>query len=71
MKTIKESIQMYSKVRLAFRKGRRYTHKDAREVLQKIYDEYGITRKAMVSHLDGVIATKPVKIMGERYIDIL
>lgn len=69
--TIKDNIEMYLKVRKAFRTGRSHHNKEAQKILQEIYDEFGVSRKAMVSHLDGVIEMRKKQIKGERYIDIL
>lgn len=56
-----------------FRKGNRYTRKEIKERLQKLYDSKSIVRKAKYSDLYEVYKKEQIKegaVMGERYLEI-
>ena len=52
--------------------GNRYSNKDIKNTLQKIYDELGLKRKAKGTDLLQIFKElKPVKVRGERYYEII
>lgn len=56
-----------------FRKGNRYTRKEIKERLQKLYDSKSIVRKAKYSDLYEVYKKEQIKegaVNGERYLEI-
>lgn len=63
------SIGIY--IRRQFNVGSRYSRKEVKEVLQKIYDNNNINRKAKYSDLNEFFETVDKKVEGERYMEIL
>ena len=51
--------------------GNRYTRKEVKETLQKLYDANNLKRKAKHTDLDEVMTVRHKKVKGERFIEIL
>jgi rubrerythrin len=66
-----EYVRVQLTITHLFKEGEKYDVKEVKQKLQKVYDDYGINRKAKSTDLQEFMFVKEVKSNGSRFVEVI